>query len=772
VESDQKITKAKVLSIIASIYDPIGWIGPVVVAAKLFMKKLWINKISWNDSLQEEMMEEWCEFSRTLPSLNELKIPRRCLIDNAVTVELHGFCDASIEAYGAVIYVRSMNEVGETQVSMLCSKSRVAPKTQKTLARLELCSATLLAKLIDRYANVLSVKVSGIILWSDSTIVLNWITMLPSKFQTFVGNRVAVIQELTNKFKWRHIRGNLNPADVISRGLLPHEISESELWWNGPEFLKLPKEEWPESIITVNEDDPEIKLEVKKTFTITAANNLFDFIETRHSSSRKTARIFAYALRFVSNIRKSSMNRKIGVISVEELENAETEIIKIVQKTMFPSEYKVLQAARDDKEAVQQVSKQSTLISLAPFMDEKGVLRVRGRIGASEELTFDQKHQVIIPSCNFAVGIVRDLHMMYLHPTKMTLQSMICQKYWIIKVKKTIKKVQHECIKCFRAKPTTTKQLMSDLPEARVVLTTPFVNTAVDYTGYYQLKTGTSRSTSTSKVYVVVFKCMCTGAIHLDVATDLSAQAFIAVLDRFVSRRGLCSQLFSDNATCFRGSDNLFKKMLNSLHHDVKEYCATKMIKWHFTTPRSPSAGGIYESGVKAMKHHLNRLLDRPFTYEQFYTILCKIEAILNSRPITPMSNDPEDVRALTPGHFLIGRALTTLPESNQLDRKSAKVTHWEGLQKIQQKFWQLWYHDYLRQMQTRPAGFREEVKFKLGDLVLLRDENLPPMKWLLGRIVKMFPGKDKVVRNVRVKTQDGDKERNVRYLSLLPVEM
>ena len=579
-----------------------------------------------------------------------------------------------------------------------------------------------------------------------------------------------MIQDLTNMFKWRHIPGNMNPADIISRGLMPQEMKDCAIWWNGPEFFRLPKSEWPESIITVNEDDPEIAEEMKKVLTSTTVSNFFVYIENHRSSANKTRNIFAYIWRFVNNVRKRRDNRQIGGLTIEEMQNAEIFIVKVVQSISFPHEYKLLQTIRDNNEVIQQVSKKSSLIALSPFMDSKGILRVRGRLDASNELTYDQKHQIILPSCNFAAGIIRDFHQKYMHPTKSTLKSLIFQKFWIIKAKNTIKRIQHECIKCFRVNPQTVNQLMGNLPKARIKLTTPFVNTAVDYTGFYMIKTSSTRNSSAIKAYVVVFKCMCTGAIHLDVATDLSSQAFIAVLDRFVSRRGLCAEMFTDNATCFQGANNVLKKIVNEMIPAINQYCAEKMIKWNFTTPRSPSAGGIYESGVKLMKHHLKRILDRPYTYEKFYTILCKIEAVLNSRPLIPLSEDPNDFQVLTPGHFLIGRPLTALPEVNTVQMKT-QLMHWKGLQQIQQKFWQLWYRDYLHLLQTRPSGFREERKIKIGELVLLKDDNLPPMRWMLGRIIQMFPGKDQVVRNVRIKTQHGEHERNVRQICPLPIE-
>ena len=761
--AEELVTKANVLSAIASIYDPIGWIGPVVLTAKLFMKKLWTNKLDWKDELPADLKEEWQQFSSHLSEVNEVRIPRQCLINKVKYVELHGFCDASINAYGAVIYARSYENPGNVQTSIICSKSRVAPSNQKTLARLELCGATLLAKLINRYVKVLSVKIEEVVLWSDSTIVLNWITMSPNKLQTFVGNRVALIQELTHSFTWKHIRGEENPADIISRGLQPYEISECCIWWNGPSFFSSPSSEWPESIITINEDDPEVSQEVKKTCLVTTSDKMFSSIESRFSKTKKIKNVFAYVKRFIDNCRKNVNDRQIDSISTDEREQSEVNVIKIIQKSIFPQEYKAL-------ESEQQVSRKSSILSLAPHLDDKGLIRVGGRLDACAELTFDQKHPIILPNCYYAKLLITEYHQQYLHPTKSSLLSILLQRYWIIKAKAIIRKTTFECLNCFRQKPPQTHQLMGNLPEARVKLTTPFVNTAIDYTGYYMIKTGTTRNAASTKAYVVMFKCMCTGAIHLDVASNLTTQACIAVIDRFVSRRGLSASFFTDNGTCFQGANNELKKILLQIHPEIKQYCEDKSIKWNFTTPRSPSAGGIYESGIKLMKHHLNRIMEKSYTFEQFSSILCKIEAILNSRPLTPLSEDPEDLRILTPGHFLIGRPLVALPEKNFVD-KSSLPKRFEELQQITQHFWKLWYQDYLQQMQKRPINFREKHEFKIGTMVLLKDDNLPPMKWLMGRIIKLFPGKDKVIRNVRVKTQHGEKERNVRYLCLLPFQ-
>lgn len=192
-----KITKTTVLSEIASIYDPLGWIGPVVLAGKLIMKEVWLHKIDWKEELPDDIKERWIAFRQHLDSINQLRIPRHCFTINQSEIIIHGFADASIVGYGAVVYAFSKDNEGEQKVSILCAKSRVAPTNQKTLARLELNAAVLVSKLVVRVESILTVKANEVILWSDSTIVLNWISMEPARLSTYVGNRSAVVQDLT-----------------------------------------------------------------------------------------------------------------------------------------------------------------------------------------------------------------------------------------------------------------------------------------------------------------------------------------------------------------------------------------------------------------------------------------------------------------------------------------------------------------------------------------------------------------------------------------------
>lgn len=765
-------TKAELLSEISSLFDPIGWIGPVVVKAKLEMKNA--RKLKWNEELPDIVSESWQEFRSKLPSLGLLKIPRHAFVTNSVSVTLHGFSDASLNAYGCCFYARSMDSFGNVQVSLLCSKSRVAPPKQLTIARLELCAATLMSKLLVKVKDSLTCSFESITLWIDSIVVLFWIAAEPSSLSVFVGNRVAVCQEKAKDCRWRHCLSADMPADVLSRGLAPDEIAQCQIWWNGPKFLAKPESEWPETMLEISTQEKEIhKSELKRAFVSVRSDPLLRIIEFRFSSMQKVVNTFAYLRRiaFAEDFRLP--------LTIEETDVATIFVVRYLQKEFFAAERKFFLRKMKDPKSLEKFPSKSQLLQLSPFMDAQGVICVGGRIQESPELTNRQKHPFILPHCNFSKLIIRFLHKKHLHPGNAAMLSFVREFYWILGAKSTIRQVKRECLICFRAQPQFPTQIMSDLPRARVEMTPPFTATAVDYAGPFDLRTSLTKKSSLTKVYVAVFKCMSTGAIHLEPVTSLSTAGFVDTFDRFVSRRGLPRDIYSDNGTNFKGANNEFQRILSEIEADIGERLKEKQIRWHFSTPLAPHAGGYYESGVKTMKHHLVReCSNRSFDFEQLATLLCKIEAVVNSRPLMPLSDDPDDFAVLTPAHFLIGRSLIAKPERNFIPVNTGRLDRYNQIQQLQQKFWSLWYHDYLHHLQTRPVKFREVNEFRIGDMVLLKDNNVPPMKWIMGRVIKLFPDKKGNVRRVLVKTpfrnQNGEpvtKERHVKYLAFLPRE-
>lgn len=235
------MTKCGLLSDINSIYDPIELITPILIKGKIFLQQLWSLKIDWDEALSDDICSRWTNFYSSLHQFVDLSVPRKVLLANVVTIQIHGFCDASQLAFGACVFVKSVTRDGSVYVHLYTSKSRVAPMKATTIPRLELCGAVILAKLVMevqaelRQVNV-TVPPNNIFFWSDSTIVLAWIAST-SSFQVYVSNRIARIRDLSTTHQWHHIPTNDNPADLISRGVGVHTISVSNLWWHGPSWL-------------------------------------------------------------------------------------------------------------------------------------------------------------------------------------------------------------------------------------------------------------------------------------------------------------------------------------------------------------------------------------------------------------------------------------------------------------------------------------------------------------------------------------------------------
>lgn len=254
--------------------------------------------------------------------------------------------------------------------------------------------------------------------------------------------------------------------------------------------------------------------------------------------------------------------------------------------------------------------------------------------------------------------------------------------------------------------------------------------------------------------------------------TELTADAMIACLKRFFSRRGLPSQLFSDNATNFRGADKQVKEIFNLFKEEsINDYLSLESVTWSFIPPQSPNFGGLWEAGVKSFKYHFKRTIgEHKLTFEEFLTVSNQIEAILNSRPLSPLSSDPNDFNVLTPGHFLIGRPLNALPEVDISVTTTNRLSRWQLLTKFVQIIWKRWSRDYLSNLQQRSKWQTVKNEVKPGMIVLLREGNLPLCTWVIARIVSVIPGKDGKIRVVEVKTPKGNYKRSISNVCILPI--
>jgi hypothetical protein len=763
-----KTTKRNILSTICQIFDPLGLISPVIVSAKVLLQTLWTRNLDWDQAVPSDIKSRWLEIINGFNTVSGIQIPRKVIIKNSTKIELHGFSDASERAYGAAIYLKTIDKSGHVQVQLLIAKSRVAPLKSLTIPRLELLAACLLAQLANKVIGTLNTEITQQFYWTDSTIVLAWLAREPIHWQTFVAHRVADIQSKTSINNWYHVDSADNPADILSRGASPSQLRDNALWWHGPSWLENSTENYQTIKITNQnlENIPE-----KKGLSIGAVvtNEELD-IFTKCSDFPKLKRVVAYVCRFINNAKR--VNNKItGPLTTEELNVANNVIVKSIQKRSFAEEYHQLSTGGG-------IEKNSTIRNLSPFLDENGVIRVGGRI-RNANLAYNQKHPVLIPkNHNVTEAIIRHFHVKNLHSGTQSTLASIRQQYWPIAGRNKIKQIIHKCISCFRAKPIIAQQKMGDLPVKRLEPARPFINSGLDYCGPILIKTHRGRGKQkTIKAYVCLFICLSTKAIHIELVSDLTADTFLDALKRFVSRRGTVKSIISDNATNFIKANkdliDLHQFFQNSeISRKLVTTLSNENIQWKFIPPRTPNFGGLWEAGVKSVKFHIKRVVgETVLTYDELYTLLTRIEACLNSRPLVPMSNDPNDLTAITPGHFLIGEALTAPLEPDLTELKINRLSRHQLLERLRQHFWKRWRTEYLSYLQGRTKWQSPSPSLQPGDLVLLVEDNVPPLCWPLGRIQQVHPGSDGNVRVVTVKTNTGTYKRGVRKVCVIPIE-
>lgn len=566
--------------------------------------------------------------------------------------------------------------------------------------------------------------------------------------------------------QWRHVPTQHNPADISSRGTLPSNLIENNLWWSGPEWLVLSSSHWPES--KVNPSPPEIdEPELRKKYVNHNVTIVSSDIITRFSSLTNLRRIVALCLRFKFNCQqKQSQHRIITPITAEELEQSLLTIIKVIQTECFSPEIHHLKSNGTLSH------QKSRLIALTPKI-ENSILRVGGRL-QNANLTYDEKHPFIIPDKHhFTELLVRETYRELLHAGTQLTMSHLRRRYWILNGRNIVRHTINRCVTCCKNNPKPSTQLMGNLPSARIIEAPPFATTGVDYAGPIDIRVSKGRGQKSYKGYIAVFVCLVTKAIHLEAVSDLTTAAFIAALKRFIGRRGLCNSIYSDCGTNFIGADNELRRNFNQnrqlIERDVMPFLANRGIQWHFIPPASPHFGGLWEAGVKSTKYHLRRILNNTtLTYEEMSTLLCQIESCLNSRPLAPNTNDPHDLTALTPGHFLIQRSMHAAPEKPS-DNLSEHI-RWQHLQILVDHFWQRWSQEYFQRLQSRPKWAQQQVNYQPNELVLIRDERLPPNQWLMGRIVAVHPGKDDIVRVVTLKTKNGLLKRPIVKICRLPI--
>jgi len=385
-------------------------------------------------------------------------------------------------------------------------------------------------------------------------------------------------------------------------------------------------------------------------------------------------------------------------------------------------------------------------------------------------------HPIILPSSHhFTKLIVESEHRRLHHANSQLLIASLRERYWIPRLRNTVKTVTHQCLTCYRQKVQASQQLMGELPSPRVQPARPFLTTGVDYAGPVSIRLGPPRSKQLTKGYIAIFVCFATKAVHIELVTSLSTDSFLAALRRFAARRGKPQTIYSDNGTNFQGAANQLHGVWEMLQSPsqmatIQDHLTSEGCTWRFIPPHGPNHGGLWEAAVKSMKYHLRRTLGSHIaTYEELCTLLSEIEACLNSRPLCSLSNDPTCTSYLSPGHFLIGHSLVQLPTADLTDIKCNHLSRWQFLQQQLQLFWKRWSSDYLNTLQQRQRWQKATPNLQIGDVVLLKDDNTTPLHWPTAVITDVHPGPDQKLRVVTVRTTKGHFKRPISKICSLP---
>ena len=677
------------------------------------------------------------------------------------------------------------------------AKSRVTPLKPVTIPRLELTAALVSSKISCMLRKELEYTPIEEVFWIDSKTVLGYLNNDARRFHVFVGNRVQEIRERTSPRQWHYVGTKSNPADIASRGAGAQELLDNPLWWNGPDFLWNTSEDWNsvDDVPSIPPEDPEVK-KVSARATQTQEPKLSSLQErlTYFSSWHRAKRAIALCLRLQQRFRKiassdSQFKRKNGKkreeeiatfkpVDVQELICAEQQIIKIVQNEAFRDEIQLLKDVRAKRQAADQdtcedkvkaMKRSSSLYKLDPFLDEDGLLRVGGRLRQSR-VPYEVKHPVILPKKGHVTNLILcHYHKSVQHQGRGITQNEVRSSgYWIIGGSSVVSNHISKCVSCRRLRGSPQEQKMANLPEDRLEPAPPFAYSAVDYFGPWYIKEGRREV----KRYGVLFTCLASRAVHLEVANSLSTDSFLNAYRRFVGRRGPVQQLRSDQGTNFVGARNELQQELSRLEHDkIRQELVKRNCDWvDFKTnvPEASHMGGAWERQIRTVRNVLASLLTQHAAQlddETLRTFMVEAEAIVNCRSlIVDTINSSQTPEPLTPNHLLTMKSKVILSPPGEFQRADLySRKRWRRVQFLANEFWTRWRKDYLQSLQPRQKWIATRRNLQVDDIVLVKDDNSPGNCWKIARVEETYPDDDGLVRKVRLKIADRNLDNNGR---------
>ena len=776
IETIEKIkpTRRTLLSVVSSVFDPLGLVSPVTLNAKIILRDL-VNE-PWDKEISDPQLQQWEKWLSSLNKLEQFVVPRclKPLLSSKIALtQLHYFSDASNKGYGIVVYIRFLYESGEIHSQLVLSRARVSPIKQVTIPRMELAAATTAVKMNKKLREELTINVNSTFYWTDSLTVLKYIANERTRFKTYVANRLSIIREGSNVKEWRFVSTRDNPADCVSRGMTAEELLQADWWMTGPSFLSSEDVEFQQgySDLQIKDDDPEVKVHIEaQCCQVELTENPLHNLMKKCSTWNKLKRITGWLLRYLENLKHHALLRKQnkdiptqarkakGIylwLSQNILKRAEKCLYLETQQRYFGEEIKIVKQGKDDFKG------NSSVRNLNPVM-KNGLLTVGGRQQDLQSLVIIPKNSPLSPL------LIKAAHIMVGHMGRNAILANLRQKFWIIGANSLIRNIMSKCTLCRKYRAQALEQKMGNLPSDRLTpCAPPFSKVGVDYFGPFIVK----RGRASVKRYGVIFTCLTSRAVHLEIAHSLDTDSCINTIRRFISRRGPVETIRSDNGTNLVGACRELKEEIKRWNEATFNNALQQQnITWCFNTPTASHQGGIWERLIRSVRKILYAVLHEGHMRlddESLQTYMCEVESILNNRPITLVSPDSNDLEVLTPNHLLLQRSTALLPPGVFDKTDSYARQRWKQVQYLTNVFWERWVREYLPMLQECQKWQRKKRNLQENDIVLVMD-NSPRNAWTLGRVMETHKDNKGLVRSAAIKTPSTVLQRPVQKLSLV----
>jgi len=804
----REATKRTMLSSIASVYDPLGLINPLIVKMKTLFRKTCEQVEEWDQQLPDHLSKEWNQLIDELIEAGKVIIDRNYCVNNPddpiESTQLHAFSDASENFYSTAMYLRFVTKSKKVTTNLVTGRNRFISAKAKaskkmSMPRAELNGILLMSETFNDAKRSFETVYSfdKIVFWTDSTVAHTWVKSDHKTYTKYVQSRLKKIREVISKESlFKLIPSKLNPSDINTRGLTPSEMTYNELWFKGPAFLNLNESLWPNLKVGDKFTDYDIDAAIKEEEVhtrLTSVSNLvndeglmvdseynvnhtsvgvvegeysLDHIipSEKFSKLSKLLRTTALVLMYIKKLKKKHNKEELKKSKINN-----KELSRIVSSEEF------LNSVNDAKRLWirHEQSKLTTLknfdqlkLQLGLRQDEHLLWRCEGRLQLSE-LEYNTKHPYLLPKSKFSELVVYDSHLMVKHNGVRDTLNYVRREYWITKPRNFVKTIIKRCTTCrtFEGKPYSYPKNAGPLPSERVSKDYPYSKVGIDYAGPIYCRDIYSESKTLHKAWVVLITCTTTRCLYLDIVSSCHSSGTINVLNRFFSSYGCPKKAYSDNGTNFTSEE-------------LQTFAKFKGISWKFNIQEAPWYGGMFERMVRCVKRCLKKILRRSnLNYDQMITVLKEIENVLNNRPLTFLYTDDLS-EPLTPNKLLYGRNIytTNVDDSNDENVENESLENkFRHVRQILEHFWKKWQFEYLTELREYNKCTKKVREFipNVNDVVLVYDKDKKRLLWRMGKINKLIHSADGRIRAAEVTVMSNGRQILLKrpITKLYPVE-